>query len=182
MIAVPVHYTPELLRTVARAARIAGFSSIRLIKETIATSTTFQRRVRSEEPITVAFVDIGASAAALCVARMNRSATEILHLGVHSGLGSCQLDRTLAAFISGNPQGSFSEKLVLAAQALKKKLTVSEKAAVTASGGTTMVTRKQFETQAEDYRQELEKFMSSALAKFGGSVDEVHSFVAFNLP
>lgn len=98
VISVPVYATDAHRRAMLDAASMCGLNVLRLLHETTATALSygiFKTAEFTDEPVNVAFVDVGHSAMQVCIAQFTKSGLKILSTGFDRNLGGRNVDEVL---------------------------------------------------------------------------------------
>ncbi|KAH6758284.1 heat shock protein 91 [Perilla frutescens var. frutescens] len=97
-IGIPVYFTDLQRRAVIDAATIAGLHPLRLIHETTATALAYgiyKTDLPENEPMNVAFVDVGHSSLQVCIAAFKKGQLKILAHSFDRSLGGRDFDEVL---------------------------------------------------------------------------------------
>ncbi|KAL9244648.1 hypothetical protein vseg_018406 [Gypsophila vaccaria] len=97
-IGIPVYFTDLQRRAILDAATIAGLHPLRLIHETTATALAYgiyKTDLPENDPINVAFVDVGHSSLQVCIAAFKKGQLKILAHSFDRSLGGRDFDEVL---------------------------------------------------------------------------------------
>ncbi|KAK9666206.1 hypothetical protein RND81_14G168300 [Saponaria officinalis] len=97
-IGIPVYFTDLQRRAILDAATIAGLHPLRLIHETTATALAYgiyKTDLPENDPINVAFVDVGHSSLQVCIAAFKKGQLKILAHSFDHSLGGRDFDEAL---------------------------------------------------------------------------------------
>lgn len=98
VISIPVFATDAHRRAMLDAASICGLNVLRLMHETTATALSygiFKTAEFTDEPVNVAFVDVGHSSMQVCIAQFTKTGLKILSTGFDRNLGGRNIDEVL---------------------------------------------------------------------------------------
>ena len=98
VISVPVFATDAHRRAMLDAASICGLNVLRLMHETTATALSygiFKTAEFTDDPVNVAFVDVGHSSMQVCIAQFTKKGLKILSTGFDRNLGGRNIDEVL---------------------------------------------------------------------------------------
>lgn len=97
-IGIPVYFTDLQRRAVLDAATIAGLHPLRLIHETTATALAYgiyKTDLPENEPLNIAFVDVGHSSLQVCIVAFKKGQLKILSHSFDRNLGGRDFDEVL---------------------------------------------------------------------------------------
>ncbi|KAK6118068.1 hypothetical protein DH2020_048188 [Rehmannia glutinosa] len=102
-IGIPVYFTDLQRRAVIDAATIAGLHPLRLFHETTATALAYgiyKTDLPENEPINVAFVDVGHASMQVCIAAFKKGQLKILAHSFDRSLGGRDFDEVLFQYFA----------------------------------------------------------------------------------
>ena len=98
VLSVPVYYTEKERYSMLAAAKIAGLNCLRLLDETTATALAYglyKTDLPEDNPVNVAFVDVGHSSTQVCVAALKKGELSVLSNAWDRNLGGRDFDKVL---------------------------------------------------------------------------------------
>jgi len=194
VLSVPIYYGEAERYAMLNAAQIAGLNCLRLINENTATALAygiFKTDLPENEPVHVAFVDVGHTSTQVSVVSLKKTGLTVRSHAWDSNLGGRDLDELLfqhfcAEFkaknkidIAANKKASF--KLRTALEKVKKILSANAEAALNVecimedSDVRGVMTRDKFEELALPMMPRFKAVLEQALAQSGVPVTDISS-------
>jgi heat shock protein 4 len=194
VISVPVFYTEAERHAMLTAAQVAGFNCLRLLDETTATALAYgiyKTDLPENEPINVAFVDVGHNATQVCVVALKKGQLSVLSNAWDRNLGGRDFDRVLydhftAEFdekhkinVRSNERSAY--RLLRACERTKKVLTTNPEAPINVESLTPdvdangMITRDVFEEKAKPILDRLLVPVQRAVQDAGLTPEQIHN-------
>ena len=168
VISVPVFYTENERYSMLAAAQTAGLNCLRLLDDTTATALAYgiyKTDLPDDQPLNVAFVDVGHNATQVCIVALKKGQLAVLSNAWDRNLGGRDFDRVLfdhfaAEFeqkhkidIRSQPRSAY--RLLRACERTKRVLTTNAEAPINVESLTPdvdangMITREAFEEKAK---------------------------------
>ncbi|PIN04454.1 Molecular chaperones HSP105/HSP110/SSE1, HSP70 superfamily [Handroanthus impetiginosus] len=193
-IGIPVYFTDLQRRAVIDAATIAGLHPLRLIHETTATALAYgiyKTDLPENEPLNVAFVDVGHASLQVCIAAFKKGQLKILAHAFDRSLGGRDFDEALfqhfvAKFkdeykIDVNQNARACLRLRAACEKLKKVLSANPEAPLNIEclmdekDVRGFIKREEFEQISIPILERVKKPLEKALAEAGLTAENIHS-------
>ena len=193
-IGIPVYFTDLQRRAVLDAATIAGLHPLRLIHETTATALAYgiyKTDLPENDPINVAFVDIGHSSMQVCVAAFKKGQLKILAHAFDRNLGGRDFDEVLFQHFAAKFKEEYKIdvyqnaraclRLRAACEKLKKVLSANPEAPLNIEclmdekDVRGFVKRDDFEQLSIPILERVKKPLEKALAEAGLVVENIHA-------
>ena len=193
-IGIPVYFTDLQRRAVMDAATIAGLHPLRLIHETTATALAYgiyKTDLPENDPINVAFVDIGHASMQLCVAAFKKGQLKILAHAFDRNLGGRDFDEVLFQHFAAKFKEEYKIdvfqnaraclRLRAACEKLKKVLSANPEAPLNIEclmdekDVRGFIKREEFEQLSIPILERVKKPLEKALAEAGLAVENIHA-------
>ncbi|GAA0183143.1 Hsp70 family chaperone [Lithospermum erythrorhizon] len=171
-IGIPIYFTDLQRRAVMDAAKIAGLHPLRLFHETTATALAYgiyKTDLPENDPINVAFIDIGHSSMQVCIAAFKKGQLKILSHSFDRCLGGRDFDEVLFNHFASkfkdeyqidvNQNAKACLRLRAACEKLKKVLSANPEAPL----------------NIECLMDEKDKPLENALSEAGLTPENIHS-------
>ncbi|KAM7255544.1 hypothetical protein ACFE04_008442 [Oxalis oulophora] len=192
-IGIPVYFTDLQRRAVIDAATIAGLHPLQLIHETTATALSYgiyKTDLPENEPLNVAFVDIGHASMQVCIAAFKKGQLKILSHAFDRSLGGRDFDEVLFNYFAEKFKEEYKIDVVNNARAclrlragcekLKKILSANAEAPLNIEclmddkDVRGYMKREDLEQIAIPILERVKKPLEKALADAGLTVEDVH--------
>ncbi|KAE8662975.1 Heat shock 70 kDa protein 15 [Hibiscus syriacus] len=192
-IGVPVYYTDLQRRAVLDAATISGLHSLRLIHETTATALAYgiyKTDLPENDPLNVAFVDIGHASMQVCIAAFKKGQLKILSHSFDRSLGGRDFDEVLFKHFAAKFKEEYKIdvfqnaraciRLRAACEKLKKVLSANPEAPLNIEclmdekDVRGFIKREEFEKISAPIFQRVKRPLEKALADAELAVENVH--------
>ncbi|KAL8537586.1 hypothetical protein ACS0TY_012634 [Phlomoides rotata] len=193
-IGIPVYFTDLQRRAVIDAAKIAGLHPLRLIHETTATALAYgiyKTDLPENEPMNVAFVDVGHSSFQVCIAAFKKGQLKILAHSFDRSLGGRDFDETLFQYFAAKFKDEYKIdvyqnaraclRLRAACEKMKKVLSANPEAPLNIEclmddkDVRGIIKRDEFEQISTPILERVKKPLEKALADAGLTVENIHS-------
>ncbi|KAK4482025.1 hypothetical protein RD792_012947 [Penstemon davidsonii] len=193
-IGVPVYFTDLQRRAVLDAATIAGLHPLRLIHETTATALAYgiyKTDLPENEPINVAFVDVGHSSLQVCIAAFKKGQLKVLAHSFDRSLGGRDFDEALFQHFAAKFKEEYKIdvyqnaraclRLRAACEKLKKVLSANPEAPLNIEclmdekDVRGFIKRDEFEQISIPILERVKKPLEKALAEAGLTNENIHS-------
>ncbi|KAJ8452037.1 hypothetical protein Cgig2_016618 [Carnegiea gigantea] len=193
-IGIPVYFTDQQRRAVMDAATIAGLHPLRLIHETTATALAYgiyKTDLPENDPINVAFVDIGHASMQVCVAAFKKAQLKILAHAFDRNLGGRDFDEALFQHFAAKFKEEYKIdvfqnaraclRLRAACEKLKKVLSANPEAPLNIEclmdekDVRGFIKREEFEQLSIPILERVKKPLEKALAEAGLAVENIHA-------
>eukprot|EP00761_Pharyngomonas_kirbyi_P012330 gb/GECH01012357.1/.p1 GENE.gb/GECH01012357.1/~~gb/GECH01012357.1/.p1 ORF type:complete len:824 (+),score=230.29 gb/GECH01012357.1/:1-2472(+) len=192
VISVPLYYTDNQRRDMINAAKVAGLNCLKLMNENTAAGLYFGmfNQEPQEEPINIAFCDLGHSASTISVVKMDKSKMSVLASGWNTQLGIRELDEMLINYfaqeikkkhnldVNSNPKARL--RLAKSVTKLKKVLSANPKGTLNIeclmedTDISFSCERETLENMAQEYLERFKKMLAGALEESGVSTESLH--------
>ncbi|XP_074285291.1 heat shock 70 kDa protein 14-like [Silene latifolia] len=193
-IGIPVYFTDLQRRAILDAAIIAGLNPLRLIHETTATASAYgfyKTDLPENDPINVAFVDVGHSSLQVCIGAFRKCQVKILSHSFDRSLGGRDFDEILFQHFVTKFKDEYNidvhqneracVRLRAACEKLKKLLSANHEASLTieclmeAKDVRVFITRNEFEEISIPILERVKKPLEKALVEAGLCTKEIHT-------
>ncbi|KAL7140085.1 hypothetical protein ABFS83_09G097400 [Erythranthe nasuta] len=193
-IGIPVYFTDLQRRAVIDAATIAGLHPLRLIHETTATALAYgiyKTDLPENEPMNVAFVDVGHASMQVCIAAFKKGQLKILAHSFDRSLGGRDFDEALFQHFAAKFKDEYKIdvyqnaraclRLRAACEKLKKVLSANPEAPLNIEclmeekDVRGFIKRDEFEQISSPILERVKKPLEKALAEAGLTVENIHS-------
>ncbi|KAL8458191.1 hypothetical protein ACS0TY_035909 [Phlomoides rotata] len=193
-IGIPVYFTDLQRRAVLDAATIAGLHPLHLIHETTATALAYgiyKTDLPENEPMNVAFVDVGHSSLQVCIAAFKKGQLKILGHSFDRSLGGRDFDEVLFQHFAAKFKDEYKIDVYQNARAclrlragcekLKKVLSANPEAPLNIEclmdekDVRGFIKREEFEQISIPMLERVKKPLEKALAETGLSIENIHS-------
>jgi heat shock protein 4 len=193
-IGIPVYFTDLQRRAVIDAATIAGLHPLRLIHETTATALNYgiyKTDLSENEPLNVAFVDIGHASMQVCIAAFKKGQLKILAHSFDRSLGGRDFDEVLFQHFAAKFKVEYKIdvyqnaraclRLRAACEKLKKVLSANPEAPLNIEclmdekDVRGFIKRDEFEQISIPILERVKKPLEKAVAEAGLTVENIHS-------
>ncbi|KAK6153705.1 hypothetical protein DH2020_013344 [Rehmannia glutinosa] len=193
-IGIPVYFTDLQRRAVIDAATIAGLHPLRLFHETTATALAYgiyKTDLPENEPINVAFVDVGHASMQVCIAAFKKGQLKILAHSFDRSLGGRDFDEVLFQYFAAKFKDEYKIdvyqnakaclRLRAACEKLKKVLSANPEAPLNIEclmdekDVRGFIKRDEFEQISIPILERVKKPLEKALAEAGLTIENIHS-------
>ncbi|KAL0397064.1 UNVERIFIED_CONTAM: Heat shock protein 14 [Sesamum calycinum] len=193
-IGIPVYFTDLQRRAVMDAATIAGLHPLRLFHETTATALAYgiyKTDLPENEPLNVAFVDVGHASLQVCIAAFKKGQLKILAHSFDRSLGGRDFDEVLFQHFAAKFKDEYKIdvyqnaraclRLRAACEKLKKVLSANPEAPLNIEclmdekDVRGFIKRDEFEQISIPILERVKKPLEKALAEAGLTVENIHS-------
>ncbi|XP_074275972.1 heat shock 70 kDa protein 14-like [Silene latifolia] len=193
-IGIPVYFTDLQRRAILDAATIAGLHPLRLIHETTATALAYgiyKTDLPENDPINIAFVDVGHSSLQVCIAALKKGQLKILAHSFDRSLGGRDFDEVLFQHFAAKFKEEYKIDVYQNARAclrlragcekLKKVLSANPVAPLNIEclmdekDVRGVIKREEFEEISIPILERVKKPLEKALAEAGLSTEEIHT-------
>lgn len=154
VITVPAYFNDAQRQATRDAGKLAGLDVLRIVNEPTAASLAYGLGTDPHQQKTIAVYDLGGGTFDISVLRISNGIFEVLSTNGDTYLGGDDLDRSIVAHWASEHQlsektlqedPSLAASLRLAAEEVKRKLTDSHSATVSAAGYSLSLTKDAFE-------------------------------------
>nr|GMC70968.1 heat shock 70 kDa protein 15-like [Ipomoea batatas] len=193
-IGIPIYFTDLQRRAVMDAATIAGLHPLRLFHETTATALAYgiyKTDLPENEPLNVAFVDVGHSSMQVCIAAFKKGQLKILAHSFDRSLGGRDFDEVLFQHFAAKFKDEYKIdvfqnaraclRLRAACEKLKKVLSANPEAPLNIEclmdekDVRGFIKRDEFEQISIPILERVKKPLEKAIAEAGLAVENIHS-------
>ncbi|KAL8056176.1 hypothetical protein ABFX02_04G102700 [Erythranthe guttata] len=193
-IGIPVYFTDLQRRAVIDAATIAGLHPLRLIHETTATALAYgiyKTDLPENEPLNIAFVDVGHASMQVCIAAFKKGQLKILAHSFDRSLGGRDFDEALFQHFAAQFKEEYKIDVYQNAKAclrlragcekLKKVLSANPMAPLNIEclmdekDVRAHIKRDEFEEISIPILERVKKPLEKALVEAGLTVENIHS-------
>ncbi|KAL2493089.1 Heat shock 70 kDa protein 14 [Abeliophyllum distichum] len=193
-IGIPVYFTDLQRRAVIDAATIAGLHPLRLIHETTATALAYgiyKTDLPENDPLHVAFVDVGHGSMQVCIAALKKGQLKILAHSFDRSLGGRDFDEVLLQHFAAKFKEEYKIdvfqnaraclRLRAACEKLKKVLSANPEAPLNIEclmdekDVRGYIKREDFEQISVPILERVKKPLEKALAEAGLTVENIHT-------
>lgn len=193
-IGIPVYFTDLQRRAVQDAAVIAGLHPLQLIHETTATALAYgiyKTDLPENDPINVAFVDVGHSSLQVCIAAFKKAQLKILAHSFDRCLGGRDFDEVLFQHFAAKFKEEYKIDVFQNARACLRLRTACEKLKKVLSANPEaplnieclmeekdvrgFIKRDEFEQISLPILERVKRPLEKALAEAGLTVDDIHT-------
>ncbi|KAL6539160.1 hypothetical protein OROGR_011809 [Orobanche gracilis] len=193
-IGIPVYFTDLQRRAVIDAAKIAGLHPLRLLHETTATALAYgiyKTDLPENEPLNVAFVDVGHASLQVCIAAFKKGQLKILAHSYDRCLGGRDFDEVLFQHFAAKFREEYKIDVYQNARAclrlragcekLKKVLSANPEAPLNIEclmdekDVKGFIKREEFEHISIPILERVKKPLEKALVEAGLTIENVHS-------
>ncbi|KAI3463346.1 hypothetical protein Pfo_020009 [Paulownia fortunei] len=193
-IGIPVYFTDLQRRAVIDAATIAGLHPLRLFHETTATALAYgiyKTDLPENEPLNVAFVDVGHASMQVCIAAFKKGQLKILAHSFDRSLGGRDFDDVLFQHFAAKFKDEYKIdvyqnaraclRLRAACEKLKKVLSANPVAPLNIEclmdekDVRGFIKRDEFEQISIPILERVKKPLEKALAEAGLTIEHIHS-------
>ncbi|XP_074312551.1 heat shock 70 kDa protein 15-like [Silene latifolia] len=193
-IGVPVYFTDLQRRAILDAATIAGLHPLRLIHETTATALAYgiyKTDLPENEPINIAFVDVGHSCLQVCIAAFKKGQLKILAHSFDRSVGGRDFDEVLFEHFAAKFKEEYKIdvyqnaraclRLRAACEKLKKVLSANPVAPLNIEclmeekDVRGIINREEFEQISIPILERVKKPLEKALTEAGLTNEEIHA-------
>ncbi|CAO2813315.1 unnamed protein product [Amaranthus hypochondriacus] len=193
-IGIPIYFTDLQRRAVLDAATIAGLHPLRLIHETTATALAYgiyKTDLPENDPINVAFVDVGHSSMQVCIAAFKKAQLKILAHSFDRSLGGRDFDEVLFQHFAAKFKEEYKIdvfqnaraclRLRAACEKLKKVLSANPEAPLNIEclmeekDVRGFIKRDEFEQLSLPILERVKKPLEKALAEAGLTVEDIYA-------
>ncbi|XP_074285292.1 heat shock 70 kDa protein 15-like [Silene latifolia] len=193
-IGIPVFFTDLQRRAILDAATIAGLHPLRLIHETTATALAYgiyKTDLPENDPINVAFVDVGHSSLQVCIAAFKKGQLKILSHSFDRSLGGRDFDEVLFEHFAAKFKDEYKIDVYQNARACLRLRTACEKLKKVLSANPEaplnieclmeekdvrgFIKRDEFEQISIPILERVKKPLEKALSEAGLTNEEIHT-------
>ncbi|GFP99671.1 heat shock 70 kDa protein 14 [Phtheirospermum japonicum] len=193
-IGIPVYFTDLQRRAVIDAAKIAGLNPLRLFHETTATALAYgiyKTDLPENEPLNVAFVDVGHASMQVCIAAFKKGQLKILSHAFDRSLGGRDFDEVLFQHFAAKFKDEYKIdvyqnaraciRLRAACEKLKKVLSANPEAPLNIEclmeekDVRGFIKRDEFEQISIPILERVRKPLEKALDEAGLTIENIHS-------
>ncbi|EYU24689.1 hypothetical protein MIMGU_mgv1a001324mg [Erythranthe guttata] len=193
-IGIPVYFTDLQRRAVIDAATIAGLHPLRLIHETTATALAYgiyKTDLPENEPLNIAFVDVGHASMQVCIAAFKKGQLKILAHSFDRSLGGRDFDEALFQHFAAQFKEEYKIDVYQNAKAclrlragcekLKKVLSANPVAPLNIEclmdekDVRAHIKREEFEEISIPILERVKKPLEKALVEAGLTIENIHS-------
>ncbi|GAA0156661.1 Hsp70 family chaperone [Lithospermum erythrorhizon] len=193
-IGIPIYFTDLQRRAVMDAAKIAGLHPLRLFHETTATALAYgiyKTDLPENDPINVAFIDIGHSSMQVCIAAFKKGQLKILSHSFDRCLGGRDFDEVLFNHFASKFKDEYKIdvkqnakaclRLRAACEKLKKVLSANPEAPLNIEclmdekDVRGFIKREEFEQISIPILERVKKPLENALSEAGLTTENIHS-------
>ncbi|CAA0837237.1 Heat shock 70 kDa protein 14 [Striga hermonthica] len=193
-IGIPVYFTDLQRRAVIDAATIAGLHPLHLIHETTATALAYgiyKTDLPENEPMNVAFVDVGHASMQVCIAAFKKGQLKILSHSYDRSLGGRDFDEVLFQHFAAKFKDEYKIdvyqnaraclRLRAACEKLKKVLSANPEAPLNIEclmdekDVRGFIKRDEFEEISIPILERVKRPLEKALAEAGLTTEHIHS-------
>ncbi|KAG8388328.1 hypothetical protein BUALT_Bualt02G0114300 [Buddleja alternifolia] len=193
-IGIPIYFTDLQRRAVIDAATIAGLHPLRLFHETTATALAYgiyKTDLPENEPMNVAFVDVGHASMQVCIAAFKKGQLKILAHSFDRSLGGRDFDEALFQHFAAKFKDEYKIdvyqnaraclRLRAACEKLKKVLSANPEAPLNIEclmdekDVRGFIKRDEFEQISIPILERVKKPLEKALAEAGLAIENIHS-------
>ncbi|KAL9232059.1 hypothetical protein vseg_007206 [Gypsophila vaccaria] len=193
-IGIPVYFTDLQRRAVLDAATIAGLHPLRLIHETTATALAYgiyKTDLPENDPVNVAFVDVGHSSLQVCIAAFKKGQLKILAHSFDHSLGGRDFDEALFRHFAAKFKDEYKIDVYQNARACLRLRTACEKLKKVLSANPEaplnieclmdekdvrgFIKRDEFEQISIPILERVKKPLEKALAEAGLTTEGIHT-------
>ncbi|KAK9690288.1 hypothetical protein RND81_09G118500 [Saponaria officinalis] len=193
-IGIPVYFTDLQRRAILDAAAIAGLHPLRLIHETTATALAYgiyKTDLPENDPINIAFVDVGHSSLQVCIAALKKGQLKILAHSFDRSVGGRDFDEVLFEHFAAKFKEEYKIdvyqnaraclRLRAACEKLKKVLSANPVAPLNIEclmdekDVRGIIKREEFEQISIPILERVKKPLEKALTEAGLTIDQIHT-------
>ncbi|KAI4325286.1 hypothetical protein MLD38_030698 [Melastoma candidum] len=193
-IGIPAYFTDLQRRAVLDAATIAGLHPLQLIHETTATALAYgiyKTDLPENDPLNVAFIDIGHSSMQVCIAAFKKGQLKVLAHSYDQNLGGRDFDEVLFQHFAAKFKEQYKIDVYQNARACLRLRTACEKLKKVLSANPEaplnieclmdekdvrgFIKRDEFEQISAPILERVKKPLEIALAETGLSVENIHT-------
>ncbi|KAL9238640.1 hypothetical protein vseg_013036 [Gypsophila vaccaria] len=193
-IGIPVYFTDLQRRAILDAAAIAGLHPLRLIHETTATALAYgiyKTDLPENDPINIAFVDVGHSSLQVCIAALKKGQLKILAHSFDRSVGGRDFDEVLFEHFAAKFKEEYKIDVYQNARACLRLRTACEKLKKVLSANPVaplnieclmdekdvrgIIKRDEFEQISIPILERVKKPLEKALAEAGLTNEQIHT-------
>ncbi|KAK9677123.1 hypothetical protein RND81_11G123000 [Saponaria officinalis] len=193
-IGIPVYFTDLQRRAIIDAATIAGLHPLRLIHETTATALAYgiyKTDLPENDPINIAFIDVGHSSLQVCIAAFKKGQLKILAHSFDRSLGGRDFDEVLFQHFAAKFKEEYKIDVYQNARACLRLRTACEKLKKVLSANPVaplnieclmdekdvrgVIKREEFEEISIPVLERVKLPLEKALAEAGLTTEQIHT-------